>query len=783
MPDPRLPAAPPSVRYHDLPIATFAGWDKVAQVEGVLTQHDYGQLRSSAMFADSLMRDDRINAVVETRIGSLMAAPIQCTPADDSAAAAKYAEEVGGTDTRPGLWTQMFPQSVMSGLAFWGLMIGIGIAEIVWKTDDEMRAPAPPTGDPRKWVQIPSAPGYAYTNQGPAGRPRARGVRTARWTPRLKLWHPQFVYWDWATYRWMLICHEGVVPLPNTDESPHSDGKWVIYTPRGYQYGWLRSLLRPLAYKWLMRGWNYRDWARYNERHGQPIIGAKTPKDADEDVADEFVDSVRAGAADGVVELPQGEVQGESGYGIEIIEARSRSFDSFDLFKKALDVDTAIVVLGQNLTTEGGGQQGGSRALGQIQNQVRLDKRREDAELAQVVQDQVLYWDAEFNYGDGALAARSAYQVDPPEDETEEGQALLALGQGLDAVAAVSKGRLDVITILEEHGLPLLTEEEVAAQKASELEDMVARQQALGPPDPEPVGGGDGGDGGPPNGGAGAARGGPPEKKALRAGEGSLPSTVVSRRTFQGLSVAIENPAGSLRVWKDGENSGTTKMLYDYGFLDGVAGADGEELDVYLGPDENAPNAHVVHQLRAPWGQRDYDEDKTFLGFSDAGAAEAAFLAHRNDGKRAFGSMSTIPLDAFKRKLRAREGSGKIRATALAETRADARRQVVEALEALARRAPTPVALRAFKGRGAARSKRWPDRLEQAGVKAATRALAPDLAGMLAEVNEAKDFDDLKARIVKRYKARMSPTALAEIVRKTNLLAHLGGRLTAIKQI
>lgn len=754
---------PPSVRYHDLPISNFSGWDRVQQIEGVLIQHDYGQLRNSAMFCDSLMRDDRINGVLETRVGALMAAPIECSPADDSKNAAQYSEEIGGTDSRPGLWNSICPQSVMSGLSHWGTVLGIGIAEIVWRTDDTTR-----------WIPT-SVKGTDYA--------RKRGKGAVRWTPRLKLWHPQFLYWDWGSFRWMLMCVEGVLPLPNIDEEPHSDGKWVIWTPHGYQYGWLRALLRPLAYKYLMRGWNYRDWARYNERHGQPTMGAIVPKGAEEQVKDDFVQSVRIGGADAVVALEQdGDPLGGK-FDLKLIEATGRSFPSFDKFKTHLDTDIAIAVLGQNLTTEGGAAGGGSKALGVVQNQVRLDKRRQDAELAQVIREQVLWWDALYNHGDGELAPRPEYQVEPPEDETEEGAAMKALGDGLASLQSASGGALDIRTILEEHGFPMLSEEEMAAKKAADLEEQVSRQAALEPPKPE------GEDGNEPGGGA-PAPGGPPGKQkalpsgkkvGLRAGEASLPATVVARRTFAGLPVAIENQAGSLRVWKDGDSMGTTKMLHDYGFLEGVDGSDGEELDVYLGPDEGAPDAHVVHQLKAP-DFKAHDEDKTMLGFADAGAAKAAYLAHRNDGERAFGGMSTIPLEAFKRKLSKREGAGKIRAGAV--SRDDARRGTVLALEALAARSRWPIGLRAApKGRGKVRVLRYPDQVEQNAVKLAARALAVDIAGLKGVIDKCSSLEELPARIVAHYRNEMRPDVLAEIVKKANLLAHLGGRLTAIKQI
>lgn len=140
---------------------------------------------------------------------------------------------------------------------------------------------------------------------------------------------------------------------------------------------------------------------------------------------------------------------------------------------------------------------------------------------------------------------------------------------------------------------------------------------------------------------------------------------VVARRQFQGFNVAIENPAGTARRWydKDMRETGMVMMRNDYGFLEDHLGVDGEELDVYLGPDQDAEDVHVVHQLKGP----DYtslDEDKVMLGFRDGAAAKAAYLAHRSDGalgSRAFGSMATIPVERFRAQLKRRSGLGKIR--------------------------------------------------------------------------------------------------------------------------
>lgn len=121
-------------------------------------------------------------------------------------------------------------------------------------------------------------------------------------------------------------------------------------------------------------------------------------------------------------------------------------------------------------------------------------------------------------------------------------------------------------------------------------------------------------------------------------------------RLFAGLPVCVENPAGSTRSWTDASGrSGQTVMASDYGFIVGVVGADGEEVDVFLGPSPSAPWVYVVHQSRSPTFDG-YDEDKVMLGFSSADQAKREYLRHYDD-PRFFGGMSTLSTADFKAAL------------------------------------------------------------------------------------------------------------------------------------
>jgi hypothetical protein len=120
------------------------------------------------------------------------------------------------------------------------------------------------------------------------------------------------------------------------------------------------------------------------------------------------------------------------------------------------------------------------------------------------------------------------------------------------------------------------------------------------------------------------------------------------RARFQGLDIAIENKAGTVRKWTDPEgNEGETHMMFAYGYIEGTEGPDGDEIDVYLGPYPKAKQVFVVEQ-NDPGGEK-YDEVKCFLGFANKWDAEAAYHEHMAKAPKAFNTIQAMDMDGFKR--------------------------------------------------------------------------------------------------------------------------------------
>jgi hypothetical protein len=123
--------------------------------------------------------------------------------------------------------------------------------------------------------------------------------------------------------------------------------------------------------------------------------------------------------------------------------------------------------------------------------------------------------------------------------------------------------------------------------------------------------------------------------------------------TYQGIKLFIESPVGSTRRWEDGQGGmGETKMQHAYGFAEKTAGADGEAVDVFVGPDPKAPMAYVIEQ-QDPTGR--WDEHKVMLGFSNQVQAEDAYRAHYDRPDAWMLYVTAMPLDHLQRWLAAPE--------------------------------------------------------------------------------------------------------------------------------
>lgn len=100
----------------------------------------------------------------------------------------------------------------------------------------------------------------------------------------------------------------------------------------------------------------------------------------------------------------------------------------------------------------------------------------------------------------------------------------------------------------------------------------------------------------------------------------------------QGLDISIENPQGSMRKSKDkDEQPWEVKMPAHYGYLKRTKGADGDQVDVFVGPEEDSELVFIVDQQNLD--TKEFDEHKCILGTLSMVQAKELYVKSYSDGK------------------------------------------------------------------------------------------------------------------------------------------------------
>jgi hypothetical protein len=423
---------PSTQRYTQIPILTnWRQTDSVAQLRMVMEEHEYGVFTSSAPLWEEMLTDDRIAAVVDTRIGGLMCAEMSFSAGGDKRKAKQLADAMGGDDrTRDdGLWRRIVSHETAKEILKWKVGLGVAFGPVEWATTKDT------------------------------------------YTPRIKCWHPKHLRWDHGKRRFYVVTLEGQnIELPDTEEEPRSNGDWFVWG--GYR-SWMNGLIRSLGPKYVDRQWNERDWSRRNERFGMAIIEGSHPASASNEDKENWQNQLANMGNEPTIMTPQpNEKTGTAGYGIKIHTLNGEGWQCFSDRKNSLDIDIAVRVLGQELTTTTGPN--GNRALGEVHEKIRTDIKRADSEFFTQAREQVLCWHAYHNLGDPTLAPYPQPMIGSPDNPLDDAQELLTI------VTAIEKAppELDVVAILEAHGMPIL--EGDALTEAVERKRVLQPQQSGG---------------------------------------------------------------------------------------------------------------------------------------------------------------------------------------------------------------------------------------------------------------------------------------------------------------
>jgi len=128
-----------------------------------------------------------------------------------------------------------------------------------------------------------------------------------------------------------------------------------------------------------------------------------------------------------------------------------------------------------------------------------------------------------------------------------------------------------------------------------------------------------------------------------RAAHGVQPA--VDALWFQGIPIVLEHFKNDVRSWHDATGRGRSFMLHSYGYIPDTMGLDGDEIDVFVGPESASDNVFIVYQLAAP-DFKELDEWKVMLGFDTASQATEAYM-NQYDKSQFYGDCKHISIDLF----------------------------------------------------------------------------------------------------------------------------------------
>ena len=383
----------------------------VTQVRSALQHHRCGSFDQSAKLVESMMEDDELPGSLEKRVDAVLESNFELrTPEETSNK--QLAKRV--RDGIAPLWDQMVPSPEFDAFVRSYRMTGIGLG----------------------WLEWDLTPSF--------------------WLPRLHWLPVDFLRWDEERRKFYYQAREAEF------EVTPGDGKWVLLTdgPRG----WLRASVRALAVTWIAKAWAIRDWNRFNERHGLPIVKAKVPAVADEGDKEDFFEDVKTLQGEAHALLPTHLDEQGAAFDLELLEAKDTSWETFPKLVEYCNRRFQIHMQGSHLATELN-ENAGSRAAAETHRGVEREKASADAKkFGKVLREQVLPHVAVYNFPEGAAKVIPVpfWDTEPPEDIEGRARAQKTFGEALGAIRTGGYDVKNVDKIAEDYGLELEEREEPA---------------------------------------------------------------------------------------------------------------------------------------------------------------------------------------------------------------------------------------------------------------------------------------------------------------------------------
>lgn len=385
--------------------AGVGAWDRTfEECQTIIGAHEVGSFRASGILADVIERQPRIFGALNNRALGVVGAPFSVLPGLGDRRRAAYVARVLEED-----WPTICPEETAAELVRGLVSMGFVICRV---------------------------------------RP---AMQRGRWVPTLEAWHPSFIRWDVTRGCFMALTDTvGEVPVVPGDG-------WFLLAGQKTR-PWMRGVVRCLGLPAEVRKHAVKDWARWSEKHGLPLVELQVPASkADSSEASEFFAQMRDLVSDTTIVSPQGDGD-QADFKVNLIEARDTAWEGFKELIARQDGDVSIAIEGQNLSTENSTV--GAKASSQTGHTIRQDLREADAwVLAVALHEQVLRAWALWNFGDPGVAPWAVFDPTPPEDRAAQAQTMKAAGDAITVWRQLAQGAgrdVDLDELAERFGVPLI---------------------------------------------------------------------------------------------------------------------------------------------------------------------------------------------------------------------------------------------------------------------------------------------------------------------------------------
>lgn len=362
---------------------------------------DMGHLAGAARLMRAARKDGILAGVLSTRTGGLVRLPKKFRGRPEI-----VKELESGPVAARSVFDEMFPASELAALAADGVLLGVGVAELV------------------------PVQGRDY--------------------PVMVRLDPEFLTFRWSENRWYFRSVAGMIPI-----TP-GDGRWVLHTPGGRMAPWQHGLWRAIGKAYIRKEHAALHRDNWEAKLANPARVAISPAGAAEEQKQGWFRQVMAWGVNTVFGLTPG-------YDVKLLESNGRGADSFIKTISEQNEEMIVAVAGQVVTTTGGT----GFANADIHRSIRADLIKATAdELAYTINTQGLPVWIVTRFGEDALTDGVAveWDVTPPKDKNTEASALVSAANAITLLkeALGQNGyELDVETLASRFGVPIKTPQRV----------------------------------------------------------------------------------------------------------------------------------------------------------------------------------------------------------------------------------------------------------------------------------------------------------------------------------